>query len=155
MPAFLVQQFDLNILSTSGVSCSYTLLQHIAALKLRFRLQIVAHLHMSVLLLKKLLDGFGSLRSVNRRLGPGIIIIVLTSMKVSKSLSKLARFSFRFLLSAIKLAFCLSSSCRCCSSASRSECSWLIRANITVFSSSLAASGCCSRKSSTEINGNR
>lgn len=77
----------------------------------------------------------------------------LTSINVSKSLSRLARSSFRFLFSAIKLCFFFSKPCRACSSPSRSESSWLMRANIKVFSSASASSGRCWRKSSTGIRG--
>ena len=77
----------------------------------------------------------------------------LTSIKVSRSLSKLARSSFRFLLSAIKLCFFFNRPWRACSRASRSESSWLMRANMTVFSSAEARSGRWARKSWTGIRG--
>ncbi len=77
----------------------------------------------------------------------------LTSMNVSKSLSKFAKSSFLFLLSAIKPCFFLSNSCRCCSSASRSASSWFMRANMRVFSSEAAWEGSLVRNSATGIRG--
>lgn len=76
-----------------------------------------------------------------------------TSMNFSRFSSRLARSSLRFLFSAMRACFLLSNTCLCCSSASRSECSWSMRAVIRLFSSSLVCSGCCSRNSSTGIMG--
>ena len=76
-----------------------------------------------------------------------------TSMNFSRSASRLARSSFRFLLSAIKLCFFLSSLCLSCSSDSRSMCSWLMRAIISSSSLSWICSGNRWRNSWTEMSG--
>ena len=77
----------------------------------------------------------------------------LTSINFSKSLSRLAKFSFLLLLSAIKPCFFLSRPWRRSSSICRSSCSWLMRAIISWFSSSPTCSGCFSKNSSTDKSG--
>lgn len=105
-----------------------------------------------VFLLEGLLNRFGSLPVVNH-LPEKCWVQRPTSMNFSRSLSKFAKSSFRFLLSAMRTCFFFNRPCLTCSSASRSACSWLMRAVIRAVSSSSACSGCCCKNSPTEING--
>lgn len=77
----------------------------------------------------------------------------LTSINRSKSASKFAKSSFRFLFSAIRACFRLSSSCLACSSFSRSSCSCFMRAIISSCASDEACSGKRARNSSSGMRG--
>lgn len=77
----------------------------------------------------------------------------LTSMNFSKSLSKFAKSSFRFLLSAIRPCFFFRSPCRCSSRARRTACSWSMRAMVSASSFASESSGCSIRNCSTGIKG--
>lgn len=74
-------------------------------------------------------------------------------MKRSKSWSRLARSSFRFLFSAIRACFRFRSSWRACSCFSRSPCSCVMRATISSCGLESWCSGWMARNSSTGING--
>lgn len=80
-------------------------------------------------------------------------IMILTSINFSKSLSKLAKSSFRFLLSAMSPCFFFRRPCLADSSASRSASSSSMRAIIKACSSSSASSGFFSRNCSIDMRG--
>lgn len=101
---------------------------------------------------ESLLDRFGSLELISMR-HQELGLEAHTSMNFSKSLSKSASLSFRFLLSAINPCFFFNRPCLCSSKARRSACSWSIRAIVKATSSASACSGCRARNSSTGTRG--